>query len=116
MPENEWIRREDDQQLPEGIIYVADSSPLNWLYVLYNTMEEPVRADHEGRVILNLAEESRWLTDQTLELKLRKGVYFQDGQHFTASLVKKILLSFSAGMLLILRGRGSIIRRDQHVK
>jgi hypothetical protein len=64
------------QQRSAGMVYVVDPSPLNWLYVLFNTMEEIVRADHKGRIIASLAAGIQWLDDQTLELRLRQGVVF----------------------------------------
>ncbi|UOR12555.1 ABC transporter substrate-binding protein [Halobacillus amylolyticus] len=73
---------------PEGMIYVVDPSPLNWLYILYNTMEESVRADHSGAIIPSLAN-YEWKSDTVLELKLKEGVTFHDGEPFTAQVVKK---------------------------
>lgn len=72
---------------PVGMIYVVDPSPLNWLYILFNTMEEPVRADHLGRLIPSLATKATWLEDNVLELELRKTVYFQNREPFNASTV-----------------------------
>lgn len=73
---------------PKGMIYVSDPSPLNWLYVLFNSMEELVRADPLGRIIPNLAKKAKWVNDLTLELPLQKGVVFQDGEPFTAQTVQ----------------------------
>jgi hypothetical protein len=33
---------------PVGTIHVVDPSPLNWLYITWNTMEEPIRMDEDG--------------------------------------------------------------------
>jgi ABC-type transport system substrate-binding protein len=74
---------------PAGTIYVVDPSPLNWLYVLFNTMEEAVRADHEGRIIPSLASNLIWIDNTTLELELRNGVVFHNGQSFTSDDVKE---------------------------
>lgn len=67
-----------------GMIYVVDPSPLNWLYVLLNTMEEAVRANREGKIVPCLASKWKWLDNQTLELQLREGVIYHNGQLFTA--------------------------------
>jgi ABC-type transport system substrate-binding protein len=67
---------------PIGTIYVVDPSPLNWLFVLFNTMEEPVRADHEGRIVPSLASRAQWLSPSTLRLKLRNGVFFHNGASY----------------------------------
>ena len=74
---------------PVGTVHVVDPSPLNWLFITWNTMEEPIRIDEAGRVVYSLAESSEWLDDRTLELRLRRDVRFQDGEHFTAHNVKQ---------------------------
>ncbi|WP_456277332.1 ABC transporter substrate-binding protein [Bacillus sp. AK128] len=73
------------------MIYVVDPSPLNWLYVLFNTMEEAVRADRVGRIVPSLASKWKWLDEQTLELDLREGVIFHNGQPFT---IKDVIRNF----------------------
>ena len=76
-------------EIPKGSICVVDPSPYNWLYVLFNTMEEPVRADKVGRIIASLATTARWINKKTLKLELRKGVIFHNNEEFTAKTVKK---------------------------
>jgi ABC-type transport system substrate-binding protein len=76
-------------QTPVGTIHVVDPSPLNWLYILFNTMEEAVRADHAGRIISSLSSEHQWIDDTTLELELREGVYYHNGQLFTSKNVRQ---------------------------
>ena len=66
------------------VINVVDPSPVNWLSITWNTMEELVRVDKDGRTVPTLAESYRWVDDNTLEFKLRKGVAFQDGEKFDA--------------------------------
>lgn len=72
-----------------GTIHVVDPSPFNWLYVLFNTMEEPVKADKDGRIVPSLASELNWIDETVLEMKLRKGVAFHNGQPFTSQTVKE---------------------------
>jgi hypothetical protein len=36
---------------PVGTINVVDPHPLNWLYITWNTMEEPVRTDEWGNIV-----------------------------------------------------------------
>src|SRR5437588_8979358 len=74
---------------PVGTIYVYDPSPLNWLFITWNTMEEPIRVDQDGRVVNALATDARWPDDHTLELDVRRGVRFQDGEPFTAHNIKQ---------------------------
>ncbi|RUQ28691.1 ABC transporter substrate-binding protein [Peribacillus cavernae] len=71
------------------MIQVVDPSPLNWLFVLYNTMEEPIRSDPDGHIVPSLATEASWFNPHTLEVQLRKGVTFHDGAPFTAKNVKE---------------------------
>src|SRR5260370_42504865 len=73
---------------PVGTIYVFDPSPLNWLFITWNTMEAPIRVDQDGRVVNALATDARWLDDHTLELDLRTGVRCQHGEPFPAHNVK----------------------------
>ncbi len=66
------------------VINVVDPSPVNWLSITWNTMEELVRVDKDGRTVPTLAESYSWVNDTTLEFKLRKGIKFQDGEAFNA--------------------------------
>ncbi|MCT8138418.1 ABC transporter substrate-binding protein [Anaerobacillus sp. CMMVII] len=75
-----------------GKIFVVDPSPLNWLFVLFHTMEELVRADHEGNVTPSLARNVRWINETTLEVELRRGVLFHNGEVFNA---KSLVRSFA---------------------
>ena len=69
---------------PVGTVRVVDPHPLNWLFITWNTMEEPVRTDEEGHIVGAAMEESSWVDQTTLEVRLRKGLRYQDGEEFTA--------------------------------
>jgi hypothetical protein len=56
LPQERWRR-------PNGTIKVFDPSPLNWLFITWNTMEEQVRIDQEGHTKFAQAEELCWLDD-----------------------------------------------------
>ncbi len=71
------------------VITVVDPSPVNWLSITWNTMEELVRVNEDGRTIPTLAESWRWVDDKTLEFKLRKGIQFQDGEPFNAKVFRR---------------------------
>ena len=71
------------------VITVVDPSPVNWLSITWNTMEELVRVDKDGRTVPTLAESYRWVNDTTMEFKLRKGVAFQDGEPFNAKMFRR---------------------------
>jgi ABC-type transport system substrate-binding protein len=74
---------------PVGTVNVVDPHPLNWLFVTWNTMEEPVRTDEHGHLVGAAMEDSRWIDDTTFEIDLRRGVRYQDGEEFTAANFKR---------------------------
>jgi hypothetical protein len=39
------------QRMPVGTIHVVDPNPLNWLFITWDTMEEPVRTDGRGHIV-----------------------------------------------------------------
>jgi peptide/nickel transport system substrate-binding protein len=67
---------------------VVDKSPLNWQYIVLNTFEHLVEFDKEGTLVSRLATGWRWLDDRTLEMTLRRGVTFHNGEVFDAEIVK----------------------------
>ena len=64
---------------PHNTVRVVDPSPVNWLSITWNTMEEPNRVDHAGMGQPSLATDFTWVDDETLEMGMRKTVY-QDGE------------------------------------
>jgi ABC-type transport system substrate-binding protein len=73
-----------EPRAPAGTVHVVDPHPLNWLYITWNTMEEPVRTNAEGHLVGAAMEESRWIDETTLEVRMRRGVRFQDGEECNA--------------------------------
>lgn len=75
---------------PRGNIVIVDPSPINWLFVTWNTVEEPVRTDPDGHLVPAVLTDFRWLEDgHILEIEVRRGVQFQDGEALTADHVKR---------------------------
>jgi len=72
---------------PHNTVTVVDPSPVNWLSITWNTMEEANRVDHDGIGQPSLAQSWTWLDGETLELTMREAVY-QDGEPFTAEMFK----------------------------
>jgi ABC-type transport system substrate-binding protein len=68
-----------------GAVHVVDPNPLNWLFITWNIAEEPVRTDTEGHLICAAMADWRWVDDTTLEIDLREGLVFQDGEPLTAA-------------------------------
>jgi ABC-type transport system substrate-binding protein len=70
---------------PCGTVRVVDPSPLNWLYITYNTVEEPVRVTKRGKLRPAAMSRFRWRGDRTLEIVLRGDERFADGTALDAS-------------------------------
>jgi ABC-type transport system substrate-binding protein len=73
---------------PRGELRVVDKDPQNWTSIAYNVFEHLMELDPEGRLVPRLATGWRWLDDRTLEVALRQGVTFHNGEHFDAEIVK----------------------------
>ncbi|MCP9491870.1 MAG: hypothetical protein MSC31_18635 [Solirubrobacteraceae bacterium MAG38_C4-C5] len=74
---------------PRGTIHVVDPSPLNWLYVTYNTVEELVRVTPGGKVRPAAMRWYRWKDERTLDVRVREGERFPDGEPLTAATVQR---------------------------
>lgn len=74
---------------PTGTIKVVDPHGLNWLYITYNTIEELVRVAPKGTVEPAAMRSYRWVDDRTLEVDVREGNRFHDGEALTAAAVKR---------------------------
>lgn len=70
---------------PHGTVRIVDPNPLNWLYITYNTVEEPVRVTKRGKTRPAAMSRFRWRGDRTLEITLRDDERFADGTALDAS-------------------------------
>jgi peptide/nickel transport system substrate-binding protein len=73
---------------PRGELRIVDKHPLNWISLLYNVFEHLMELDKDGQLVPRLATSWRWLDDRTLEVTLRQGVKFHNGEIFDAEIVK----------------------------
>jgi ABC-type transport system substrate-binding protein len=73
---------------PRGELRIVDPSPLNWVSLALNVFEHLWEPDPDGKIVARLATSWRWLDDRTLEVKLRTGVTFHNGEVFDAEIVK----------------------------
>ena len=55
---------------------------------MFNIFEHLVELDKDGTLVPRLATGWRWLDDRTLEMALRQGVTFHNGEVFDADIVK----------------------------
>jgi ABC-type transport system substrate-binding protein len=74
--------------VPQGELRIVDKNPANWAWITYNVFEHLIEVDKEGKLVPGLATSWRWLDDRTLEVKLRQGVRFHNGELFDAEIVK----------------------------
>ena len=71
-----------------GELRIVDKNPLNWVSIVYNVFEHLMELDKDGTLVPRLATGWRWLDDRTLEVTLRQGVTFHNGEVFDAEIVK----------------------------
>jgi len=73
---------------PRGEVHIVDKHPMNFIYITYNVFEHLMELDKDGQLVPRLATSWRWLDDRTLEVILRQGVKFHNGEVFDAEIVK----------------------------
>ena len=73
---------------PRGELRVVDTDPMNWAWITWNVFEHLVELDKDGQLVPRLATAWRWLDDRTIEMTLRQGVKFHNGEVFDADIVK----------------------------
>jgi len=73
---------------PRGELRIVDKNPSNWVWITLNVMDHLTETDKDGRVVPRLATAWRWVEERTLEVKLRRGVRFHNGEVFDAEIVK----------------------------
>src|SRR5713101_7359525 len=77
-----------ERSVPRGELHIVDKSPMNWVSLTFNVFEHLMEADVGGQLVPRLATGWRWLNDRTLEVTLRQGVKFHNGEVFDAEIVK----------------------------
>jgi len=73
---------------PRGELRIVDSSSFNFVTVVLNVFEHLLDFDESGKLVPRLATGWRWLDDRTLDLTLRQGVKFHNGEPFDAASVQ----------------------------
>jgi ABC-type transport system substrate-binding protein len=77
-----------ERPTPRGELRIVDKHPLNWQWIVLNIFEHLVEFDKDGQLVPRLATGWRWLDERTLELTLRQGVKFHNGEVLDAEIVK----------------------------
>ena len=78
----------DRRPVPRGELRVVDRNPLNFAVIVFNVFEHLMRVNTDGRLEPELATSWTWLDDRMLEVRLRRGVTFQNGEVFDAEAVR----------------------------
>jgi peptide/nickel transport system substrate-binding protein len=78
----------EEAQEPRGELRVVDKSPQNFGSITFNVFEHLIALDKDGKLVPRLATGWQWLDDRTLEVTLRHGVTFHNGEVFDAEIVK----------------------------
>jgi peptide/nickel transport system substrate-binding protein len=73
---------------PQGELRIVDTREVFGFSVAQNVVEHLVEIDTEGTLVPRLATGWRWLDDRTLEMSLRQGGTFHNGEVFDAAIVK----------------------------
>ena len=73
---------------PRGELRIVDKSPLNWIWISLNVFEHLIELDKDGKLVPRLATGWQWRNERTLEVTLRQGVKFHNGEVFDAEIVK----------------------------
>ena len=73
---------------PRGELRIVDRNPINWTSITANVFEHLVELDKDGTLVPRLATGWQWLDARTLEVTLRQGVKFHNGEVFDAEIVR----------------------------
>lgn len=78
-----------EPETPAGAIRVVDPSPLNWLSITHNTCEALFRVEPDGHPAPAGTSSYTWIDSHALEIQIREGDYFANGEPVTAAAVKR---------------------------
>src|SRR5215471_8138482 len=73
---------------PRGELRIVDKNPTNWVSMVFNVFDHLVEVDKEGKLVPRLATGWQWRDDHTLDVTLRQGVTFHNGETFDAEIVQ----------------------------
>jgi ABC-type transport system substrate-binding protein len=73
---------------PRGELRVVDPDPGNWAWIAWNVFDHLVELTPDGTLVPGLAVAWNWANDRTLEMSLRQGVRFHNGEIFDAEIVQ----------------------------
>lgn len=85
-----WNSMSNAEQMPapRGELRIVDPHITNFASIVFNVFEHLMEIDKDGRLVLRLATGWQWLDDRTLDVTLRQGVTFHNGEVLDAEIVK----------------------------
>jgi peptide/nickel transport system substrate-binding protein len=85
-----WSNRSLGEQVPapRGELRIVDTHPANWASITLHVFEHLMELDKDGKLVPRLATSWQWRNDRTLDVTLRQGVTFHNGEVFDAEIVK----------------------------
>jgi ABC-type transport system substrate-binding protein len=85
-----WGERSVREEVPapRGELRVVDKDPNNFAWISWHVFDHLVEIDKDAKLVPRLATGWQWLDDRTLEMTLRQGVKFHNGEVFDAEIVK----------------------------
>jgi len=78
----------EQRSAPRGELHIVDMHPGNWASVTLHVFEHLIELDKNGKLVPRLATGWQWRDDHTLDVTLRQGVTFHNGEVFDADIVK----------------------------
>jgi ABC-type transport system substrate-binding protein len=82
------MSRGEQAPAPRGELRIVDTHPGNWASVTLHVFEHLLELDKDGKLVPRLATSWQWRNDRTLDVTLRQGITFQNGEVFDAEIVK----------------------------
>ena len=85
-----WGTMSSGEQVPapRGELRIVDTHPGNWASVTLHVFEHLLELDKDGKLVPRLATRWQWVDDRTLDVTLRQGITFHNGEVFDAEIVK----------------------------
>ncbi len=78
----------EQRPAPRGELRVVDRDLSNFGAITFTVFEHLLELDQDGQLVPRLATGWQWLDDRTLDMRLRQGVKFHNGEVFDADIVK----------------------------
>jgi ABC-type transport system substrate-binding protein len=74
--------------VPRGELRIVNKNAGNWWFITFIIFQHLIEVDKDGQLVPRLGTGWRWLDDRTLDVTLRQGVTFHNGEVFDAEIVK----------------------------